>query len=138
MPLGSTKKIPQLFTAARDAVNLFIREVTLKRSGRNAQHNHGRGGKAVATDPSIKTANLRRLKRIEGQIRGVHQMVEDERYCADILDQLAAIQSALRAVGHEVLRNHLRHCATAAIRQGEAEADAMYDELVNLMRKNCR
>lgn len=104
----------------------------------HAPGGHGRGGKAVGTDPKIRAANLRRLKRIEGQIRGIHKMVEDERYCADILDQIAAIQSALRAVAHEVLRNHLRHCATAAIRKGEKEADAMYHELLDLMRKTCR
>lgn len=92
--------------------------------------------KAVAVDPDIKAANLKRLRRIEGQIRGVHNMVEQERYCADILDQIAAVHKALRAVGRELVRNHLRHCATRAIRAGEQEAEAMYDELVDLMYRN--
>ena len=92
--------------------------------------------KAVAVDPEIKTANLTRLRRIEGQIRGVQKMVEEDRYCADILGQLSAVQKALRAVGRELVRNHLRHCATKAIRAGEGEAEAMYDELVELMYKN--
>ncbi len=92
--------------------------------------------KAVAVDPDIKAANLTRLRRIEGQIRGIQRMVEDERYCADILGQLSAVQKALRAVGRELVRNHLRHCATKAIRAGEEQAEAMYDELVELMYKN--
>ena len=99
---------------------------------------YGRGGKAHGVDATIKAANLRRLRRIEGQVRGVYSMVEEDRYCADILDQLTAVCSALRAVGTEVLRNHLRHCATRAIRAGEEEAEAMYDELVDLMTKNVR
>ena len=99
---------------------------------------HGLEGprKAVAVDPDIKAANLKRLRRIEGQIRGVHNMVEQERYCADILGQIAAVHKALRAVGRELVRNHLRHCATRAIRAGEQEAEAMYDELVDLMYRN--
>jgi DNA-binding FrmR family transcriptional regulator len=99
---------------------------------------HGREGprKAVGVDPDIKAANLKRLRRIEGQIRGVHSMVEQDRYCADILGQIAAVHKALRAVGRELVRNHLRHCATRAIRAGEQEAEAMYDELVDLMYRN--
>lgn len=92
--------------------------------------------KAVAVDREIKSGNLARLRRIEGQIRGVQKMVEDDRYCADILGQLSAVQKALRAVGRELVRNHLRHCATKAIRAGEEQAEAMYDELVELMYKN--
>lgn len=92
--------------------------------------------KAVGTDPKIKAANLRRLKRIEGQIRGIQRMVEEDRYCADVLTQLAATCRALHAVGTEVLRNHLRHCATHAIKAGPEQAEAMYDELIELMNKN--
>jgi DNA-binding FrmR family transcriptional regulator len=92
--------------------------------------------KAVGTDPKIKADNLRRLKRTEGQIRGIQRMVEDERYCADILTQLAATCRALRAVGTEVLRSHLRHCATKAIKAGPDEAEAMYEELIELVNKN--
>ena len=96
----------------------------------------GRGGKAHGVDPASKAANLRRLKRIEGQIRGLQRMVEDDRYCADVLDQLSAVCRALHSVGTEVLRNHLRHCATHAIKAGAEQAEAMYDELVDLVRKN--
>jgi DNA-binding FrmR family transcriptional regulator len=60
-------------------------------------------------------------------------MVEEERYCADILVQLSSVQEALRAVGRELMRNHLRHCASEAIRKGGDEAETMYEELVELI-----
>ena len=97
---------------------------------------HGRGGTSYYVEPRTKGANLRRLKRIEGQVRGLQRMVEEERYCADILDQLSAVCKALHSVGNEVLRNHLRHCATKAIKAGSDKAEVMYDELIELMRKN--
>ena len=93
---------------------------------------------AVGVDPEIKAGNLRRLKRIEGQVRGLQRMVEEERYCADILTQLSSVQEALRAVGRELMRNHLRHCAATAIRAGDETAEGMYDELVDLMYKHIR
>jgi CsoR family transcriptional regulator, copper-sensing transcriptional repressor len=98
----------------------------------------GPGKRAVAVDPAAKARNLARLRRIEGQIRGLQNMVASERYCADILTQLSAVHEALRAVGRELLRNHLKHCATRAIKAGPDSAEAMYDELVNLMYKNAR
>src|SRR5258707_6137503 len=98
-----------------------------------ATHRH-----AVAVDPDIKARNLVRLKRIEGQVRGLQKMVEEERYCADILVQLSSVHEALRAVGRELLRNHVKHCATSAIQGGGEEAEAMYDELVELMYKHVR
>lgn len=94
--------------------------------------------KAVAVDKDIKTANMVRLRRVEGQIRGIQKMVEDDRYCADILAQVSAAQEALRAVGRELIRNHLKHCSTHAIRAGGEEAAAMYDELVQLFDRNYR
>ena len=96
----------------------------------------GKHRKAKGTDDDIKSANLARLRRIEGQVRGVQKMMEEDRYCADILTQLAAIRQGLRAVAREVMRNHLRHCAAEAIRSGEEEAEAMYDELLDLMDKH--
>jgi DNA-binding FrmR family transcriptional regulator len=96
------------------------------------------GRKAVAVDPDAKSRNLVRLRRIEGQVRGLHKMVEDDRYCADIMTQISSVHEALRAVGRELLRNHLRHCAAAAIRGSDAEANAMYDELVNLFYRAAR
>jgi DNA-binding FrmR family transcriptional regulator len=98
----------------------------------------GGGRKAVAVDADIKARNLNRLRRLEGQVRGVQRMIEEDRYCADILTQISSVQEALRGVGRELMRNHLKHCAASAIRQGEAEADAMYDELVDMMYKSVR
>ena len=96
------------------------------------------GRKAVAVDADLKERNTNRLKRIEGQVRGLQKMVEDDRYCADILTQVSSVQEALRAVSRELMRNHLKHCATHAFKQGEAEAEAMYDELVELFHKHAR
>ena len=96
------------------------------------------GRKAHEVDPEIKVANLTRLRRIEGQVRGLQRMVEEDRYCADIMTQLSSVQEALRSVGRELMRNHLKHCATSAIRSGPEEADAMYDELINLMYRSVR
>ena len=94
----------------------------------------GAGRKAVAVDPAIKDRNQKRLRRIEGQVRGLQKMVNEDRYCADILTQISSVQEALRSVGRELLRNHLKHCATAAIRGTDAEAEGMYDELISLMK----
>ena len=66
----------------------------------------------------IKDANLKRLRRIEGQVRGLQKMVEEDRYCPDIITQIASVQEALRGVGRQLLRNHLKHCATTAIKKG--------------------
>jgi DNA-binding FrmR family transcriptional regulator len=97
------------------------------------------GRKAVGVDPAIKSSNLRRLRRIEGQIRGLQRMVEEDRYCADILTQVSSAQEALRAVARALMRNHLAHCATHAIRSGSAEdRQAMYDELLGMIYKNAR
>lgn len=96
------------------------------------------GRRAVAVDPDIKAANLNRLRRIEGQVRGLQKMVEEDRYCADILVQVSAVGEALRTVGKELLRNHLRHCATHAVKESPARAEAMYDELVELFARYSR
>lgn len=96
------------------------------------------GRKAVAVDPDTKARNLKRLRRIEGQIRGLQKMVEDDRYCADILTQISSAHEALRAVGRELMRNHLKHCAASAIAAGGAVREAMYDELVDMMYKHSR
>lgn len=94
--------------------------------------------KALGVDPELKERNLKRLRRIEGQTRGLQRMVEEERYCADILTQISSVHEALRSVGRELLRNHLKHCGASAIRAGGDEAEEMYDELVRLMYKHAR
>jgi len=98
----------------------------------------GEGRKAVGVDPGIKDRNLKRLRRIEGQVRGLQKMIEEDRYCPDILTQVSSVQQALRAVGRELMRNHLKHCATQAIRSGGTAAEATYDELIELIYKHSR
>ena len=89
---------------------------------------------AIAVDPEIKRSVLNRLKRIEGQIRGLQRMVEEERYCADVITQVSSVQEALRSTAKSLLHNHLKHCATTALRSGDpAQAEAMYAELMELM-----
>ncbi|MGE0452672.1 MAG: metal-sensitive transcriptional regulator [Vicinamibacteria bacterium] len=95
----------------------------------------GPGAHALAVEPGIKNRSLRRLRRIEGQVRGLQRMVSEERYCADVLTQVASVHEALRAVGRELMRNHLEHCAADAIRSGPERASAMYDEILDLMHK---
>jgi CsoR family transcriptional regulator, copper-sensing transcriptional repressor len=101
-------------------------------------HETGEGRHAVAVDADIKDSNLKRLRRIEGQVRGLQKMMEEDRYCADVMTQISSVQEALRGVGRELMRNHLKHCASSAIKAGDAEAEAMYDELVDLMYKHNR
>jgi DNA-binding FrmR family transcriptional regulator len=92
--------------------------------------------KAVAVDPEIKTRNRNRLRRIEGQVRGLQRMVEQDRYCADILVQISSVEEALRAVARELLRNHLRHCVRDAVRKGPDQAERAYEELVQLFDRH--
>jgi DNA-binding FrmR family transcriptional regulator len=68
-----------------------------------------------------KDSLLRRLRRVEGQVRGIEKMVEDERYCVEILDQIAAARTALEQVGLRLLENHARHC----VREGHADVDEL-------------
>jgi DNA-binding FrmR family transcriptional regulator len=123
------------------AVKRVVRRMKGKREAAGMSANCGCDSKgslrrAVAVDPEIKSSNQKRLRRIEGQVRGLQRMVEDDRYCADILTQISSVQQALGAVSRELLRNHLRHCATHAIRAGTSrQAEAMYEELLTLLSR---
>ncbi|WP_088006471.1 metal-sensitive transcriptional regulator [Indiicoccus explosivorum] len=75
---------------------------------------------------------LNRLRRIEGQVRGVHQMVENDRYCVDILHQISAIQSAMNKVSLALLEDHAHHCVSRAVREGNGEE--AIDELMDVMK----
>ena len=77
---------------------------------------------------SDKQRYLARLKRIEGQARGIHRMIDEEKYCIDILTQISALNSALRNVGLGLLDDHMRHCVLDAARAGGEEADAKMQE----------
>ena len=98
-----------------------------------------KGRKAAGVDPELKEANRNRLRRIEGQIRGLQKMVEEERYCADIIVQIASAQEALRGVARNLMKNHLKHCAAKALASGKPkEAAAMYYELLELIYSHLR
>jgi CsoR family transcriptional regulator, copper-sensing transcriptional repressor len=99
----------------------------------------GDGSHSIEVDPDIKHAVVTRLRRIEGQVRGIQKMVEEERYCVDVLTQMSSIQEALRGVSRSLLLNHLRHCATEAIRSADQEkVDGIYEELLELMYRSAR
>lgn len=78
---------------------------------------------------------ISRLNRIEGQVRGIRRMVEDDRYCVDIMTQVSAIQAALGAFNKELLSEHIKSCVVHDIREGD---DAVVDELVTLLAKMVR
>src|SRR5262249_34726673 len=98
------------------------------------KQNFGSAKKAAGVDAELKEANRKRLRRIEGQIRGLQKMVEEDRYCADVIMQIASVQEALRGVARNLMKNHMRHCAAKAIESGKVgEKEAMYEELLGLM-----
>ncbi|WP_074600585.1 metal-sensing transcriptional repressor [Sediminibacillus halophilus] len=76
---------------------------------------------------------VNRLKRIEGQVRGVQKMVEEDRYCMDILVQISAIQSALKNVGFSVTERHINHCVSDAIKKGEGQESI--EELMSVLKQ---
>lgn len=110
-------------------------KATKKASGQEAGGGGAAGHRhAVALDPAAKARAVHGLKRIEGQVRGLQRMVEEERYCADVLTQISAVHEALRKVGKLLMRNHLEHCVTDALRGDDpAAATSAYDEVMDLM-----
>ena len=83
---------------------------------------------------AVHRGQLERLRRIEGQVGGLVRMVEEERYCVDILTQLRAARAALRRVEEAVLREHVEHCVAQAIRSGDpAEQRGKVDELLDVL-----
>ena len=107
--------------------------------GCNAKSKSQGQRKALAVDPELKSSNVKRLRRIEGQIRGLQKMVGEDRYCAEIMAQIASVQEALRGVSKNIMRNHLHHCASHAIRSGHfTEAEKVYDEILDLMDMRSR
>jgi CsoR family transcriptional regulator, copper-sensing transcriptional repressor len=95
--------------------------------------------KAAGVDPDLKIANRKRLRRIEGQVRGLQRMLEDDRYCPDIIVQVASVQEALRGVARNLMRNHLKHCAAQVLRSGDKKkSEEMYDELLETIYTHLR
>jgi len=92
-------------------------------------------GICMKADPKL----LRRLSRIQGQVGGIARMVEEERYCIDILTQLQAVKAALRKAEEEILKSHSGHCVAHAIKSGDvADARKKFAELVELFGKTAR
>ena len=79
---------------------------------------------------------IKRLNRIEGQVKGIQKMVEDERYCVDILVQISAIRSAINKVGNIILENHIKGCVANSIKEGNVEkSDELISELMQTINK---
>jgi DNA-binding FrmR family transcriptional regulator len=86
-----------------------------------------------------KGALIKRLHRIEGQVRGIERMVEDDRYCIDVLTQIAAVTTALESVAFRVLDDHVNHCVSGALASGDAaEAAAKSRELLEAVQRFAR
>jgi DNA-binding FrmR family transcriptional regulator len=86
-----------------------------------------------------KLARLKRLNRIEGQVRGLARMVEEDRYCIDIVTQIAAVRAALRRVEEAILRDHIDHCVRHAIASGDtAEQEQKIAELMEVLSRSDR
>jgi CsoR family transcriptional regulator, copper-sensing transcriptional repressor len=80
-----------------------------------------------------KQSMINRLKRVEGQVRGIQKMIEDDRYCVDVLIQLSAIQAALKKVGLSLMERHTKMCVSHAIKEGNG--DAYIDELMKIVQQ---
>jgi DNA-binding FrmR family transcriptional regulator len=89
--------------------------------------------------PLAKSSVLKRLKRIEGQVRGLARMIEDDRYCIDIVTQLTAVRAALRRADEEILADHAAHCVARAIASGnKAEQRRKVSELIDVISRSDR
>lgn len=82
-----------------------------------------------------RDALLSRLRRIEGQVRGLQRMVEEDRYCIDVLTQIASVTSALHGVSMSMLDDHVRHCVADAIAEGPEAADAKIEEALDVIAR---
>lgn len=82
-----------------------------------------------------KESLQRRLRLIEGQIKGIQNMVEDERYCVDILTQIAAVRSAIDKVGTIILENHIKGCVRAEISNSNEDSESIIEELMDIIRR---
>jgi DNA-binding FrmR family transcriptional regulator len=93
----------------------------------------------VMATKASKSARLKRLSRIEGQVRGLMRMVEEDRYCIDIVTQIAAVRAALRSVEEQVLHDHINHCVEHAIVSGNAaEQRRKIAELMEVLSRASR
>jgi DNA-binding FrmR family transcriptional regulator len=102
-------------------------------------HSHKISRRVMPREAGGREDLLLRLRRVEGQVRGVQKMVEEDRYCPDVLVQMSAIHESLRAVERILMKDHLQHCATEALRSGDdKQAQRTYNELTELFYRHAR
>lgn len=90
----------------------------------------------MAVSGEQKEDVLRRLNRVEGQVRGLKRLVEEDTYCVDVMTQISSVHEALRSVGKILMRNHLQHCVTDALRDGDnSKAEKTYQEMMDMIYK---
>lgn len=90
---------------------------------------------AAGIEPAAKAANLLQMRRAKGQVEAIERMIDQDRYCADVIIQITAARASLQAVAKDLLTRHLKACHKAAMNNGGAAADEMYQELVDLVSK---
>jgi DNA-binding FrmR family transcriptional regulator len=96
-------------------------------------------GAELAITPNIKEQAKARLARIEGQIRGLNRMLDEDRYCVDVLQQVSSVHEALRGVGRLMVQNYLENCATSGMRSEDSEEQKrVHQEILDLMYKFAR
>ncbi|ARQ06067.1 metal-sensing transcriptional repressor [Macrococcoides canis] len=88
---------------------------------------------AAPRDNEEKEKLIKRLKRVEGQVRGIQKMIEEDRYCVDILVQISAIESAMKQVGYAITERHMKHCVSDAIKAGDGN-DSI-EELMKVLKQ---
>ncbi len=96
------------------------------------------GRRAVGINPAARAANILQIRRAKGQVDGIERMIEEDRYYADIIIQITAARASLQVVAKSLLQSHLKACHEAAMNNGGAEADEMYQELVELVARMSR
>ena len=113
-----------------------------RKAAKTKDSEHSRTGDGRSTErlaagviPAARSANMLQLRRARGQIDGIERMIESDRYCADIIIQITAARASLQVVANSLLRAHLKACHSAAMNNGGAAADEMYQELVDLVSK---
>jgi len=98
--------------------------------GQEHEHEHEKG--SLATFPEVKQVLLRRMRTAVGHIQGIERMIEEERYCVEILKQIAAVQAQLSYISHELIKAHMKSCVTDAIHAGHG--DEVIEELTEILK----
>jgi len=96
------------------------------------KHEHGHEKGSLAVFPQVKQVLLRRMRTVVGHVQGIERMIEQERYCVEILKQIAAVQASLSYISHELVKAHMKSCVTDAIQAGQG--DEVIDELTEILK----